>query len=109
MARQGRHGATRRQPKGAAFDRWLDRVVTVAVVTAMVVGLSAVIAHWLLCRCDVEPMDAYNARLRRAFVYLNAVPAASFGMVELLICFVEQVVRAKRLLRCCGGNAHASR
>ncbi|WP_161491479.1 hypothetical protein [Vreelandella lionensis] len=48
MARQGRHGATRRQPKGAAFDRWLDRVVTVAVVTAMVVGLSAVIAHWLL-------------------------------------------------------------
>lgn len=48
MARQGRHGATRRQPKVAAFDRWLDRVVTVAVVTAMVVGLSAVIAHWLL-------------------------------------------------------------
>ncbi|WP_185859022.1 hypothetical protein [Vreelandella nanhaiensis] len=52
MARQGRHGATRRQPKGATFDRWLDRwldrVVTVAVVTALVVGLSAVLAHWLL-------------------------------------------------------------
>ncbi|MCB8888104.1 MULTISPECIES: hypothetical protein [Halomonadaceae] len=47
MARQ-RHGATRRQPKGAAFDRWLDLVVIVAVMTAMVVGLSAVLAHWLL-------------------------------------------------------------
>ncbi|WP_249975963.1 hypothetical protein [Vreelandella olivaria] len=54
MARQGRHGATRRQPKtrwqpkGAVFDRWLDRIVTIAVVTAMVIGLSAVLAHWLL-------------------------------------------------------------
>nr|WP_290671984.1 MULTISPECIES: hypothetical protein [unclassified Halomonas] len=48
MARQGRHGATRRRSKGAAFDRWLDRVVTVAVVTAIVVGLAAVVAHWLL-------------------------------------------------------------
>ncbi|WP_189462500.1 hypothetical protein [Vreelandella hamiltonii] len=48
MARQERHGATRRQPKGMAFDRWLDRIVTVAVVTAMLVGLSAVLAHWLL-------------------------------------------------------------
>ncbi|MBP5978639.1 MAG: hypothetical protein KA748_00325 [Halomonas sp.] len=52
MARQGRHGATRRQPKKASLDRWLDRwldrVVTVAVVTALVVGLSAVLAHWLL-------------------------------------------------------------
>ncbi|MBE0401085.1 MULTISPECIES: hypothetical protein [Halomonas] len=54
MARQGRHGATRRQPKGAAFskgiafDRWLDRVVTIAVVTAMAIGFAAVIAHWLL-------------------------------------------------------------
>lgn len=48
MARHGRHGATRRQPKGVAFDRWLDRVVTVAVLTAMVIGLAAVLAHWLL-------------------------------------------------------------
>ncbi|MGO3700398.1 MULTISPECIES: hypothetical protein [Halomonas] len=52
MARRGRHGATRRQPKGQALerwlDRWLDRVVTVAVVTALVIGLSAVLAHWLL-------------------------------------------------------------
>ncbi|MDN7133857.1 hypothetical protein [Vreelandella profundi] len=56
MARQGRHGATRRQAKrpalsrGIAFDRWLDRIVTVAVVTAMVIGFAAVIAHWLLYR-----------------------------------------------------------
>lgn len=48
MARQERHGATRRQPKGVAFDRWLDRVVTVAVLTAMAIGIAAVIAHWLL-------------------------------------------------------------
>ncbi|WP_404473100.1 hypothetical protein LG301_02395 [Vreelandella venusta] len=48
MARQGRHGATRRSSKHVAFDRWLDRVVTVAVVTAIVVGVSAVVAHWLL-------------------------------------------------------------
>lgn len=48
MARHGRHGATRRQPKGVTFDRWLDRVVTVAVLTAMVIGLAAVLAHWLL-------------------------------------------------------------
>ncbi|WP_175540368.1 hypothetical protein [Halomonas sp. QHL1] len=51
MARQERHGATRRQPKGpkgVAFDRWLDRVVTVAVLTAMAIGLAAVAAHWLL-------------------------------------------------------------
>ncbi|MBT2801739.1 hypothetical protein J7J49_10430 [Halomonas sp. ISL-56] len=48
MARQGRHGATRRQSKGIAVDRWLDRVVTVAVLTAMVIGLAAVAAHWLL-------------------------------------------------------------
>jgi len=47
MARQGRQGATQRQPKGLAFDRWLDRVVTVAVLTAMIIGLAAVIAHWL--------------------------------------------------------------
>ncbi len=48
MARQGRHGATRRQQKGVAFDRWLDRIVTVAVLTALVIGLAAVAAHWLL-------------------------------------------------------------
>jgi hypothetical protein len=48
MTRHGRHGATRKQPKGRAFDRWLDRVVTVAVITALVVGISAVLAHWLL-------------------------------------------------------------
>ncbi|WP_159053575.1 MULTISPECIES: hypothetical protein [unclassified Halomonas] len=50
MARQVRHGATRRQPKprSVVFDRWLDRIVTVAVVTAIVIGLAAVIAHWLL-------------------------------------------------------------
>lgn len=49
MVRHGRHhGATKRQPKGFAFDRWLDRVVTVAVFTAMVIGLAAVFAHWLL-------------------------------------------------------------
>ena len=48
MARHGRHGATRRQPKGRSFDRWLDRVVTVAVLTAMIIGLAAVVAHWLL-------------------------------------------------------------
>ncbi|MEA2116891.1 hypothetical protein [Halovibrio sp. HP20-50] len=48
MARQERHGATRRQPKGAGFDRWLDRVLTVTVLTAIVIGLSAVAAHWLL-------------------------------------------------------------
>ncbi|MFI0472311.1 hypothetical protein ACGLWX_06245 [Halomonas sp. HMF6819] len=54
MARP-RHGATRRQPKGAAlerysatFDRWLDLVVIVAVLTALVIGFSAVLAHWLL-------------------------------------------------------------
>tara|TARA_R100001039_G_C1852280_1_gene113070 strand:- start:2940 stop:3092 length:153 start_codon:yes stop_codon:yes gene_type:complete len=48
MARQGRHGATRRQAKGVSFDRWLDKVVTVAVLTAMIIGLAAVAAHWLL-------------------------------------------------------------
>ncbi|MBR2512445.1 MAG: hypothetical protein IKE45_00210 [Halomonas sp.] len=48
MARQVRHGATRRSSKNVAFDRWLDRVVTVAVVTAIVIGLAAVVAHWLL-------------------------------------------------------------
>ncbi|MCS2610952.1 hypothetical protein [Halomonas dongshanensis] len=54
MARQGRHGATRRQPKTSKeptferwLDRWLDTVVTVAVVTALVIGISAVIAHWV--------------------------------------------------------------
>ncbi|MGM0834294.1 MAG: hypothetical protein ACQEUK_15890 [Pseudomonadota bacterium] len=48
MARQGHHGATRKKPKRVVFDRWLDRIVTVAVVTAMVVGTAAVAAHWLL-------------------------------------------------------------
>ncbi|WP_447527759.1 MULTISPECIES: hypothetical protein [unclassified Vreelandella] len=54
MARP-RQGATRRQPKGAGlgrcgavFDRWLDLIVIVAVLTALVIGLSAVLAHWLL-------------------------------------------------------------
>ncbi|WP_346796281.1 hypothetical protein R5M92_12515 [Halomonas sp. Bachu 37] len=48
MARQGRHGATRRRPRNAEFDRWLDRIVDIAVVTSLLVGTAAVIAHWLL-------------------------------------------------------------
>ncbi|WP_457942644.1 hypothetical protein ACSTAY_14785 [Vreelandella alkaliphila] len=48
MARQGHHGATRKQPKREVFDRWLDRLVTISVITAMVVGIAAVVAHWLL-------------------------------------------------------------
>ncbi|MCZ0927732.1 MULTISPECIES: hypothetical protein [Halomonadaceae] len=48
MVRQTRHGATRRQSKGAAFDRWLDHAVCVAVITALVIGLAAVVAHWWL-------------------------------------------------------------
>ncbi|WP_202114803.1 hypothetical protein [Vreelandella zhuhanensis] len=48
MSRQHRQGATRRRPRWATFDRWLDRVVSVAVITALIVGLAAVVAHWLL-------------------------------------------------------------
>lgn len=47
MKGESRHGATRRN-KGAAFDRWLNRAVSVAVTTALLVGLAAVLAHWLL-------------------------------------------------------------
>jgi|GEM_PF-5181838 hypothetical protein len=39
-SRRPRHGATRRrtgQPRGS-FDRWLDRLVIVAVTVALVVG-----------------------------------------------------------------------
>lgn len=42
-----RRGATRRRPSrrlsGAQFDRWLDRLVDVAVVVALVVGGAALI------------------------------------------------------------------
>lgn len=48
MKGQSRHGATPRGDKGAAFDRWLNRVVSVAVTAALLVGLAAVLAHWLL-------------------------------------------------------------
>lgn len=48
MAKQARQGATRRQSRKAVFDRWLDRAVCMAVITALVVGLAAVIAHWWL-------------------------------------------------------------
>lgn len=48
MARQVRHGATRKSAKNTTFDRWLDKIVTVAVATALLVGVSAVFAHWLL-------------------------------------------------------------
>ncbi|NYS59881.1 hypothetical protein [Vreelandella salicampi] len=47
MKGQNRHGATRRN-KDAAFDRWLNLAVSVAVTTAILVGLAAVLAHWLL-------------------------------------------------------------
>jgi uncharacterized membrane protein (DUF485 family) len=47
MKEQSRYGATRRN-KDAAFDRWLNRAVSVAVTTAILVGLAAVLAHWLL-------------------------------------------------------------
>ncbi|WP_157956894.1 hypothetical protein [Salinicola aestuarinus] len=42
-----RQGATRRQgpiaPASSRFDRWLDRLVSIAVVTATVVGGMAVL------------------------------------------------------------------
>ncbi|MDR5897434.1 hypothetical protein QC823_00275 [Halomonas vilamensis] len=47
MKEPNRHGATRRN-KSAAFDRWLNRAVSVAVSTAILVGGAAVLAHWLL-------------------------------------------------------------
>ncbi|WP_181870706.1 hypothetical protein [Vreelandella rituensis] len=48
MSQQSRQGATRRRSRWVTFDRWLDRVVSVAVITALVFGLAAVAAHWLL-------------------------------------------------------------
>lgn len=50
-------GATRRVPKRrkrrlpvkwATFDRWLDRLVTIAVVTAILVGVVALTLSWFL-------------------------------------------------------------
>lgn len=47
-----RRGATRRRPRRhldwATFDRWLDRVVIVAVGVALVVGILALILSLLL-------------------------------------------------------------
>ncbi|MCL7928522.1 hypothetical protein [Halomonas llamarensis] len=48
MKGKSRHGATRRDDNSTAFDRWLNCVVSVAVITALLVGLAAVLAHWLL-------------------------------------------------------------
>ncbi|MBS9403809.1 hypothetical protein KG088_09215 [Halomonas sp. TRM85114] len=49
---QPRRGATRRRParrRGLAnFDRWLDRLVDIAVITAMLVGAVALALHLLL-------------------------------------------------------------
>lgn len=50
-ARGPRRGATRRRqprrarglPGGAGFDRWLDRLVDIAVVVALVVGATALL------------------------------------------------------------------
>ncbi|MCK2183936.1 hypothetical protein [Halomonas getboli] len=47
-----RRGATpRRRPSGVdwrRFDRWLDRLVTVAVITALLVGGAALIVSLVL-------------------------------------------------------------
>ncbi|MBB3192384.1 hypothetical protein [Halomonas cerina] len=47
-----RRGATRRRPRRrldwATFDRWLDRVVIVAVGIALIVGILALILSLLL-------------------------------------------------------------
>lgn len=48
-----RRGATRRKverpaPAVRRLDRWLNVAVTIAVVTALIVGTAAVLAHWLL-------------------------------------------------------------
>jgi len=48
MMRQGRRGATRRAQSPEAFDRWLNRAVSVAVGIALLVGLAAVLAHLIL-------------------------------------------------------------
>ncbi|MGS2744786.1 hypothetical protein ACU6TU_14520 [Halomonas sp. LS-001] len=48
MMRQARRGATRKKQGSNAFDRWLNLAVTIAVSVALLVGLSAVLAHWLL-------------------------------------------------------------
>lgn len=48
MAKRSRRGATRRDSESGQFDRWLNVAVTIAVVTALVVGGAAVLAHWLL-------------------------------------------------------------
>lgn len=47
-----RRGATRRRPPRrlslASFDRWLDRLVDIAVITALLVGAVALALHLLL-------------------------------------------------------------
>ncbi|HSP58779.1 MAG TPA: hypothetical protein VLO12_10805 [Halomonas sp.] len=47
-----RRGATRRRPSRrlglARFDRWLDRLVDIAVITALLVGAVALVLHLLL-------------------------------------------------------------
>ncbi|WP_136249046.1 hypothetical protein [Halomonas borealis] len=49
-----RRGATRRhryaarRVDGTRFDRWLDRLVTLAVITALLVGGSALIVSLML-------------------------------------------------------------
>lgn len=50
-----RTGATRRHAPSrrlrcdwACFDRWLDRIVTLAVITALLVGGTALILHLVL-------------------------------------------------------------
>lgn len=48
MAKRSRRGATNRASASTRIDRWLNVAVTVAVITALVVGTAAVLAHWLL-------------------------------------------------------------
>lgn len=47
-----RRGATRRRPPrclvSASIDRWLDRLVDIAVITALLVGAVALALHLLL-------------------------------------------------------------
>lgn len=44
--RRAKHGASRRQAS-APFDRWLDRLVEIAVSIAMLVGGVALVMHFL--------------------------------------------------------------
>ena len=48
MAKRRRRRATRSAPASVRLDRWLNAAVTVAVITALVVGVAAVLSHWLL-------------------------------------------------------------